>query len=117
MALTADRVKETTITTGTGDLTLAGAVTQFRTFNAAFGTLRFFYYVIQDADGIDWEVGRGYLSAATTLVRAYVQRSSNSNNAIVLSAGTHTVFSTITEDAWGDLQGKIVASARGFDMP
>ena len=117
MGLTADRVKETTTTTGTGDITLAGAAAQFRTFNAAFGTLQFFYYVIQDADGIDWETGRGYLSSSTVLVRAYVQKSSNSNNAINLSAGTHTVFSTITEDAWEDLQGKVIASARGFDMP
>lgn len=117
MGQTADRVKETTTTTGTGNVTLAGAAAQFRTFNSAFGTLVFFYYVIQDADGVDWETGRGYLSDATTLVRAAVQKSSNSNNAISLSAGTHTVFSTITEDAWEDLQGKSIASARGFDMP
>lgn len=117
MALTADRVKETSTTTGTGSLTLAGAVAQFRTFNAAFGLGQLFGYVIQDADGVDWETGRGYLSASTTLVRSYVFRSSNANAAISLSAGTHTVFSTVTEDMWEDIQGKIYASSRSYDMP
>ena len=117
MARTGDRIKETTTTTGTGDITLAGAVAQFRTFNSSFGTLTFFYYVIIDADGVDWETGRGYLSASTTLVRAVVQKSSNADAAINLSAGTHTVFSTVTEDAWEDLTGKIYAQSRGYDMP
>lgn len=117
MALVADRVKESTTTTGTGSITLAGASTGFRTFNAAFGTNVFFYYVIQDGDGIDWETGRGYLSASTTLVRDTIHKSSNANAAISLSAATHTVFSTITEDAYDDLQGKRYASSRGFDMP
>lgn len=117
MSLTADRVKETTATTGTGNLTLAGAVAQFRTFNEAFGTQVLFSYVIQDADGVDWETGSGFLSASTTLVRSVVTRSSNADALVNLSAGTHTVFSTVTEDAWGAIQGKSYASARGFDMP
>lgn len=117
MALIGDRVKETSTTTGTGTLTLAGAATGFRTFNSTFGTNVYFYYVIQDGNGTAWETGRGYLSGATTLVRDIVHKSSNSNNAISLSATTHTVFSTLTEDAYDDLQGKRYATARGFDMP
>ena len=116
MALTADRVKETTTTNGTGNVTLAGAPAQFRSFNAAFGTQQFFYYVIIDANGTAWETGRGFLSAATTLVRSVIFRSTNSDTAIVLSAGTHTVFSTITEDAWEDLQGKAYCTARSFNL-
>lgn len=117
MALVADRVKETTSTTGIGTITLAGAATGFRTFNAGFGTNVFFYYVLLDGDGIAWETGRGYLSSSTTLVRNTIHKSSNANAAISLSATTHTVFSTITEDAYDDLQGKRYASSRGFDMP
>lgn len=117
MALIGDRVKETSTTTGTGTLTLAGAATGFRTFNDAFGTNVYFYYVIQDGNGTAWETGRGYLSTSTTLVRDAVHRSSNSNNAISLSATTHTVFSTLTEDAYDGLQGRRYATARGFDMP
>jgi len=117
MAFTADRVKETSTTTGTGNVGLSGATTSFRTFNDAFGLNVFFYYVIQDGDGVDWETGRGYLSGTTTLVRAVVHRSSNANALINLSANVHTIFSTVTEDAWEDLQGKRYATARGFDMP
>lgn len=117
MALIADRVKETTSTTGTGTLTLAGAATGFRTFNNAFGQNVFFYYVILDGNGTAWETGRGYMSSSTALVRDTIHKSSNSNAAISLSATTHTVFSTLTEDAYLDLQGKRTATARGFDMP
>lgn len=94
--LVADRVKETTSTTGTGNITLAGAVAQFQTFNAAFGTNFRFPYAIIDADGVDWEVGQGYLSASTTLVREVVTASSNAGAAINLSAGTHSIFCSDT---------------------
>lgn len=86
----ADRVKETTTSTGTGDLTTAGAVSGFRTFNTAFGTNRPFKYAI--VGGTEWETGWGYLSASTTLVRARVSESSNSNALVNFSAGTKEVF-------------------------
>lgn len=97
----ADRVKETSTSSGTGDFTLAGAVTGYQTFNAAIGQNNNFYYCIEavNASGTptgDWEVGQGYLSAATTLVRAYVEYSSNSNNAVdFASATTKNVFNPI----------------------
>jgi len=115
--LVADRVKETTSTTGTGNLSLSGAVAQFQTFNSAFGTNVYFYYCITDGNGTSWEVGRGYLSGSTTLVRAYVQVSTNSNSAISLSSNTHTVFSTIAADLIEDLNGKIIAIATGMNLP
>lgn len=117
MSFVADRVKETTTTTGTGTLTLAGAVSGFQTFNSAKGLSTYFYYCILDANGTAWEVGRGYLSGSTSLVRDVILASSNSNNAINLSAGTHTVFITIPADAHEDLNGQMYASARGMDMP
>jgi hypothetical protein len=113
---TADRVKETTTTTGTGNLTLAGAAAQFRSFNAAFGLNVMFSYVIVDADGVDWETGRGYLSGTTTLVRSVVTRSTNADALVSLSAGTHTVFSTVTENAFESLAGIRYAAARGHEM-
>lgn len=116
-ALVADRVKETTTTTGTGSLTLAGASTGFRSFNSALGTNVWFYYAIEDADGAAWEVGRGYLSGSTTLVRSVIHQSSNSGNAINLSAGTHTVFCTLAGDLFGDINGKILSTASGMNMP
>lgn len=95
----ADRVKETTTTTGTGSLTLLGAVSQFRTFNTAFGTNAPFYYAIVGQSGTEWEVGLGYLSSSTTLVRSHVTASSNSNAAVNLSAGTKDVFCTFSGEA------------------
>lgn len=92
MGAVADRVKETSTTTGTGNFTVSGAATGYRTFNAAFGTNVKFYYCI--TDGTDWEVGEGYLSASTTIVRDEVNSSSNSNALVNFSAGTKDVFCT-----------------------
>ena len=87
-----DRVKETTITTGTGTITLAGAVTGYQAFSA-IGNGSTTYYVIEDANGTDWEVGIGtYTLSGTTLARTDVLASTNSNSEINLSSGTHTVF-------------------------
>lgn len=94
LVLYADRVKDTSTTTGTGDLTLSGsAPTGFQTFNAAFGTGTLFYYAIETT-GADWEVGRGTLSASTTLVRSTVLASSNGGAAVNFGAGTKTIFCT-----------------------
>ena len=91
----ADRVKETTTTTGTGNLTLAGAASQYRSFNTAFGIGPEFYYAIVGQTGTEWEVGEGYLTGSTTFVRDTVYSSSNSNAAVNFSAGTKDVFCTI----------------------
>lgn len=91
----ADRVKDTTTTTGTGNLTLSGTPpTGFQSFNAAFSTDLFFYYAISSEGVSEWEVGIGYLSASTTLVRDTVLASSNSGSAVNLSAGTKDVYCT-----------------------
>ena len=86
----ADRVQETTTTTGTGTVTLAGAVTGFRTF-AAIGNSNTTYYTI--TDGTNWEVGIGtYTSSGTTLSRTTVLSSSNAGSLVSFGAGTKTVF-------------------------
>lgn len=96
-----DRVKETTTTTGTGNITTAGAVTGFITFNTAFGTgsSNVFQYVIDSSTGSEWEVGIGYMSASTTLVRSRVLASSNSGSAVSFSAGTKNVRGTLAAAA------------------
>lgn len=92
--LYADRVKDTSSTTGTGDFTLAGSPpTGYQSFNAAFSTTNSFAYCIEG--GAEWEVGIGHLSAATTLVRDTVTGSSNAGAAVDFSAGTKNVFCTI----------------------
>ena len=105
----ADRVKETTTTTGTGTYTLAGAVTGFETFGSV-GNGNTTYYTC--TDGTDFETGIGtYTSSGTTLARTTILQSSNSDNAVSWSSGTRTIFCTLPAqemvflDASGTVQG------------
>lgn len=94
--VSADRVKETTTSTGTGNLTLAGAVTQFRAFSAVCANDDTFLYAIVGQSGSEWEVGIGqYVSATPAIARLGVFSSSNANNLVSFSAGTKDVFITI----------------------
>ena len=87
----ADRVKETTTTTGTGTITLLGAVTGYQSF-AAIGNANTTYYAIVGPT-TEWEVGIGtYTSSGTTLSRDTVLASSNSGSLVNFSAGTKDVF-------------------------
>ena len=95
----ADRVQETTTTTGTGTVTLAGAVTGFQSF-AAVGNGNTTFYTIADQSGSNWEVGIGtYTSSGTTLSRSTVLSSSNSGNLVNFGAGTKSVFVTLPAEA------------------
>lgn len=88
----ADRVKETSATTGTGDLTLAGAVVGFRTFAAALSDGDTVPYAIHHRGTADWETGIGTFGAAgPTLSRDAVLESSNSGSLVNFSAGTKDV--------------------------
>lgn len=87
-----DRVKETTATTGTGTITLAGAATGFQAFSA-IGNGNTTYYTIAGQSGGEWEVGIGtYTLSGTTLSRDTVLASSNSGSLVNFSAGTKDVF-------------------------
>jgi hypothetical protein len=87
----ADRVRETTTTTGTGTLSLDGAVAGFQAFTAV-GNNNTTYYTIQGTT--EWEVGIGtYL--ANKLSRDIVLSSSNSGSKVLLTAGTKDVFVTL----------------------
>ena len=92
----ADRVKETTTTTGTGTLNLGGAVSQFQTFVAGIGNGNETYYSIEDPTGTDWEVGIGTVTdaATDTLSRDTVISSSNGGSLVNFGAGEKVVFST-----------------------
>lgn len=87
----ANRVQESTATTGTGTITLAGASTQYQSFAAGVGSGNVTYTILS-GNGTDWEVGNGVLSGSSlTRITGAVEESSNSGALINLS-GTSTVF-------------------------
>jgi len=86
-----DRVLETTTTTGTGTITLAGAVSGYRAFSTvATANNDTFYYQISGAT--EWEVGLGTRASATTFTRTTVFASSNGGALVNFSAGTKEVW-------------------------
>lgn len=85
----ADLVQENTSTTGTGTLTLTGAVSGYQTF-AAIGNANITYYRIKS--GTDSEIGIGtYTAAGTTLSRDTVLYSSAGGTTKITVAGGATV--------------------------
>jgi hypothetical protein len=114
-----DRVKDTTTTTGQGDITLSGtAPSGFQSFNTAFGVGNPFLYCI--VGGAEWETGTGTLLNSTTMVRdTYVMDGSSGPGVLVnFSAGTKDVVCTITSHWLEDTDnGAILHKMRGMDMP
>jgi|VirMetMinimDraft_7_1064189.scaffolds.fasta_scaffold01028_2 hypothetical protein len=108
-----DRVKETSTTTGTGTLSLAGAVSGFESFVAGIGNTNTTYYSIVNEDG-EFEVGIGTVTdaATDTLSRDTILSSSNSDAAVNFAAGTKDVFCTLpaSKAVILDSSGNIVAN-------
>jgi hypothetical protein len=111
----ADRVKETTTTTGTGTVTLLGASAGYQSFSA-IGNTNTTYYTIAAQTGTEWEVGIGtYTSSGTTLARTTVISSSNAGSLVNFTAGTKDVFVTypaeFTANAVGGGIGAVLLNA------
>lgn len=119
MPYIADRVQETTTTTGTGSITLAGAVSQFQSFATAFGSASTVVaYAIVGQTGAEWEVGKGTFNGTTTLSRDLVRSSSNSGSLVNFSAGTKNVFVPLTAEMADNANiGFVLAQANGWAMP
>ena len=113
----ADRVKDTTNTTGTGSVTLSGSPPAgFQSFGAAIGNGNTTYYTI--SGGSEFEVGIGtYNSTGVVLNRDTVLSSSNGGSLVNFSAGSKDVFVTypaeksVNEDATGNININITGSA------
>ena len=118
-----DRVKETSTTQGTGDITLAGAVTGFISFNSGIGTSNTTYYAIFEQGTDNFEVGLGTLSGSTTLQRDTVLSNSAGNTSKINfnSGGTSTlnVFCTMPAEKSVYLDGSgdpVGAASAGFAL-
>ena len=88
-----DRCKETTSSTGTGNLTLTGAVSGFATMASALTSNGDTSWFCAE-NGTEWEVFLGTRVSATELARTTVLSSSNSGSAVSFTAAP-TVFSTM----------------------
>jgi hypothetical protein len=112
----ADRVQETTTTSGTGSITLLGAVPGFQSF-AVIGNGNTCYYTIYDSQDVakGWEVGIGTYSttgptlARTTVLSNYLGTTANIN----LSGNTATVFVTYPSEKSVNLNASGNVSALG----
>lgn len=85
----ANRVQETSSTSGTGTLSLSGAVTGYQTFVSGVGSGNTTYYTIYDPTAFVWEVGIGTVTSGSpaTLTRSTVLANSSGTNATLSLAG------------------------------
>lgn len=86
----ADRVQETSTTTGAGTFTTLGASANYRTFLAGAGSGKLVPYVAVDNANNSWEVGLGTVGSGT-LTRDTILSSSNAGAAVSWIAGTRTI--------------------------
>jgi hypothetical protein len=94
--ITADRVLDSSTSTGTGAFVVSGTpAAGYQTFSAVMSTGDTCYYSIQGQTTSEWEVGLGTYSSANTLTRTTVYSSSNAGSAVTFSAGTKNVFITM----------------------
>ena len=114
-----DRVQETTTSPGTGNVSLAGAVSQYVTFQSVFALNQHFYYTIADTSGTNWECGDGYLSAGSTLVRYQVTSSSNAGALVNFASGTQAIWCDISAASINNLAtlGVNYAIKSGYALP
>ena len=116
-----DRVKETSTTTGTGTLNLAGASSGFVTFVAGIGNSNTTYYAIHEQGTNNWEVGIGTVTdaATDTLARTTVLNNSLGTTAKINFSGTLDVFCTMpaSKTVYLDSSGNPVgAASAGFAL-
>jgi hypothetical protein len=97
-----DRVKESSTSSGTGSITLGGAIPGYQTFNAAIATGSTVYYTIHNltaGDDDEWEVGVGTFTSPATLARNTVLSSSNSGSLVPFTAGASGLEVFVTQPA------------------
>lgn len=95
----ADRVRETTITSGTDAFVLQGAPVGFQTFLAAVRDGNSCEYCCVDQSGSNWEVAVGTYSAATNSISRLdtnVLSSSNGGSLVNFGSNIKDIFITVS---------------------
>jgi hypothetical protein len=118
-----DRVKETSTTSGTGTLNLAGASQDFISFVSGVGNGNTTYYCITETGTDKFEVGIGTVTDATpdTLSRdTVISNNLGTTNEIDFGSGEKDVFCTIpakrTISPIMDATGFVVTHASTLDQ-
>jgi hypothetical protein len=88
-----DRVKETSVTAGTGTLTLDGAVSGFQAFSAIGNGNVTYFAIVDNATGA-WEVNYGTYSSGTLTRNATPLSSSNAGALVSFTSNPKDVFCT-----------------------
>ena len=111
-----DRVRETTATTGTGNITLGGAVAGFTSFSSVLSNSDTTFYAMIGSN--QWEVGIGtYVSASNIIQRTTVLASSNSGSLVDFVSGTKNVVLTQPAERSVYVDGVNVAAANSATIP
>ena len=97
---------ESSTSGGTGNLTVSGAVTGFKSFGAVCAVGDTFDYLVEevDASGLPtgpWESGFGTYSAANTIARTSVHFSSNAGSPVNFGAGVSKRVFITYPGKWG----------------
>jgi len=108
-----DRVQETTTTSGTGTLTLAGAVAGYQAFSSAIGNGNTTFYTIYDNIAQVWEVGIGTVGAGTLARTTVLSNSSGTTSPISLPGNASAVFCTYPAEQSVNLDASNNVSALG----
>jgi hypothetical protein len=93
LSLYADRVRETTVTSGTGSVSLAGAVALYQSFASAFTSGQEVAYALFDP-AVGWEVGIGTFTTGSISRDVVTDGTGGPGVHISLSGGTTQVFNT-----------------------
>lgn len=91
-----DRVKETTYSTGTGNIELNGAAAGFSAFGDRYANNEAVFYAI--TDGNQFEVGSGIFTTAPDTIQRFPFRSSDNDQPISFSNGIKEVYVTYPAD-------------------
>jgi hypothetical protein len=98
----ADRVRDTSTTTGSGNFTVSGsAPSTYRTFSAVCTAADTFPYFIASQTLNEWEVGLATYSSANVFARTTIYSSSNAGSIVTFSTGTKDVVLSDTAEKSG----------------